>query len=233
MERPDSVSRYGRVCLSAIAVAVACAPGATVSRPSSSAASPTAPGPRDFGRLQNEVFAALNHARTSPSAMANEIESRLPYFDGTRFKRPGSSVTILTAEGATAVREAVAALRSSRPVPALSFSAVLANAARDHVADQGRTGSVGHTGSEGSTTSTRVARYGTWQISMNESIAYGSVSAGAEVIENLIIDDGVKDRGHRRNLYDPTSRFVGIACGPHPKYTVTCVIVQAGGIQAK
>jgi uncharacterized protein YkwD len=233
MGRSDRVSRYGRACLSAAAVLVACAPAATVARPNSApAASPTTPV-RDFGKLQNEVFAALNGARTNPTAMAADIESRIQYFDGTRFKRPGSSMTILTVEGAAPVREAVAVLRSIRSLPALSFSAALANAARDHVIDQGHTGAVGHTGSDGSTTATRVARYGTWQVSMNESIAYGSVSAGGEVIENLIIDDGVKDRGHRRNLYDPTSRFVGVACGPHPKFGVTCVIVQAGGIQAK
>jgi uncharacterized protein YkwD len=234
MRRPDRVSRYGRACLTAVAVVVACAPAATVTRPSSApTAGPTAPAQRDFVRLQAEVLDALNRARTRPAAMATEIESRIPYFEGTRFRRPGASVTILTVEGAAAVREAVTVLRSSRAVPELGFSAVLANAARDHVADQGRTGAVGHAGSDGSTTTTRVARHGTWQVSMNESIAYGSVSAGAEVIENLIIDDGVKDRGHRRNLYDPTSRLVGIACGPHPKYAVTCVIVQAGGVQGR
>jgi uncharacterized protein YkwD len=53
------------------------------------------------------------------------------------------------------------------------------------------------------------------------------------VIESLLIDDGVRDRGHRRNIFDPSSRVVGIACGPHPRYTATCVIVQAGGMSAR
>jgi uncharacterized protein YkwD len=57
--------------------------------------------------------------------------------------------------------------------------------------------------------------------------------SGRDVIESLIVDDGVPDRGHRRNIYEPSSGFVGIACGPHPKYTATCVIVQAGGVTAK
>ena len=56
---------------------------------------------------------------------------------------------------------------------------------------------------------------------------------GRDVIESLLIDDGVRDRGHRRNIYDASARLIGIACGPHPKFTATCVIVQAGGMTPK
>jgi uncharacterized protein YkwD len=52
-------------------------------------------------------------------------------------------------------------------------------------------------------------------------------------MENLLIDDGVADRGHRRNIYDASARVVGIACGPHPRYGTMCVIVQAGGFTLK
>jgi hypothetical protein len=56
---------------------------------------------------------------------------------------------------------------------------------------------------------------------------------GQDVIESLIVDDGVQGRGHRRNVFQSSARLVGIACGPHPKYEAMCVIVQAGGITAK
>ena len=94
-------------------------------------------------------------------------------------------------------------------------------------------GQTGHAGSDGSTVVSRVARYGSWEISINENIDYQPMQDGREVIESLLIDDGVRDRAHRRNIYEPSSRRVGIACGPHPRFGGMCVIVQAGGVRPK
>jgi hypothetical protein len=52
-------------------------------------------------------------------------------------------------------------------------------------------------------------------------------------VQDLLIDDGVPDRGHRRNIYEPSARFVGVACGLHPRYGGMCVIVQTGVFIAK
>lgn len=78
-------------------------------------------------------------------------------------------------------------------------------------------------------TGTRLKR----PISLSDNIDYAPMSSGRDVIESLVVDDGVPDRGHRRNIYEPSARFVGIACGPHPKCTAACVIVQAGGVTAR
>jgi hypothetical protein len=59
------------------------------------------------------------------------------------------------------------------------------------------------------------------------------VQAGVDVIEDMLIDDGVADRGHRRNVYDSRARTAGIACGPHPRYGTVCVMVHAGGFVPK
>jgi uncharacterized protein YkwD len=48
-------------------------------------------------------------------------------------------------------------------------------------------------------------------------------------VQGLLIDDGVADRGHRRNLLDPAVRVAGIACGRHAAYGTMCVIDLAGG----
>lgn len=138
-----------------------------------------------------------------------------------------------TTEGVAAVREAISAVRAQAPVAALSLNAALVSAARDHANDQARTGAVGHTGSDGSTTMTRVARYGTWQVSIAENIDYQPMVRGRDVIESLLVDDGVSDRGHRKNIFQSSARLVGIACGPHPRYEAMCVIVQTGGLTTK
>ena len=179
------------------------------------------------------MLSALNQARTTPGTAATWLEELAGYYTGTRVKRPWWPITMQTTEGVPAVREAVAAVRAQSPVAALSLNDALVRAARDHVNDQGRTGAVGHTGSDGSTTMTRVARYATWQISIAENIDYQPMVRGRDVIESLLVDDGVPDRGHRRNIYQSSARLVGIACGPHPKYGAMCVIVQTGGLTVK
>jgi uncharacterized protein YkwD len=40
----------------------------------------------------------------------------------------------------------------------------------------------------------------------------------------LLIDDGVKGRGHRMNLLDPAARFLGVGCGPHSICGTMCVL---------
>lgn len=183
--------------------------------------------------LELAILAELNAARTNPSAYARRLESLLPHFDERHVLRvPGSGVAVVTREGAAAVREAIRVLRDASRAPALAPVLGLQAAARDHVRDQGRTGRTGHTGADGGDVARRVARYGEWRVSLAENIAYGPPTA-REVIVSFIVDDGVADRGHRTVLLDPTSRTVGISCGPHPRFGIMCVLVQAGGFRER
>lgn len=217
--------------LSACTVTPAATSGGTVnpSAPVIPAASSTT---IDYRRLEREVVAELNAARVNPSEYAKHLSEMIPLFNGTLRRRPGS-VSIRTTEGVAAVREGVNALLGQTAVPALVLNERLSQAARDLVTDQTRTGGLGHTGSDGSTPGTRISRYGTWGVSYSENVDYGSVLSGREVIIDLIVDDGVPGRGHRKNIFDASARVAGIACGPHPKYGISCVIDQAGAFKAK
>ena len=238
-----SSSKDGRVVLPpgrAVQVAATLALGwvAGCAAPSAarSSALPAGSGPgaaTDFARLEREVVSELNSARTNPAAYARGIERLIPDYNGTLLKRPDAAVPVRTMEGASAAREAISALRAQRPVPAVTSSTGLVEAARDLAVDQSRTGRVGHTGSNGSTPLTRIARYGRWSVTTNESVGYGPFVHGRDVVQDLIIDDGVRDRGHRRNIYDPTARLVGVACRSHPIYKIVCVIDQAGAFTPK
>ncbi|GAC1477215.1 MAG: CAP domain-containing protein [Gemmatimonadaceae bacterium] len=168
----------------------------------------------------------MNQARANPRRYAEVIESTLSLYEGTLLRRPGET-PVRTREGAAAVREAARVLRSIKAVPPLVASRGMSMAARDLVHDQSRAGSTGHTGSDGSSPADRVARYGRWDVSLSENIAYGPTSA-RDIVVQLIVDDDVPDRAHRTNIFDPVARVAGVACGTHATYDRMCVIDYAG-----
>ncbi|HTH97262.1 MAG TPA: CAP domain-containing protein [Stellaceae bacterium] len=188
-----------------------------------------APAEDDF---ELGVLAALNAARTHPQAYVQSLEIYRGYYRGDLVQEPGRQILLRTKEGISAVDEAIGFMRRQPPLPPLSPNAPLERAARDHVEDQGSRGLVGHGGSDGSGPEQRIGRYSVWHRAIAEDIAYDDATPAGVVME-LIIDDGVADRGHRTNIFDPHMRLAGIACGPHRVYGRMCVIDFAAAISPK
>jgi uncharacterized protein YkwD len=180
--------------------------------------------------LEHAVVSEINKARTAPRDYASLLEQYKKYYDKNLLKLPGET-PILTKEGAGAVVEAVRYLRSVKPVFPLNASKGMSLGAKDHVMDQG-SGITQHKGRDGSQAWDRVNRYGVWEKTIAENIAYGSDKARTIVI-CLIVDDGVSNRGHRKNIFNPDFRVIGVACGHHATYRTVCVITFAGGYEEK
>ena len=137
-----------------------------------------------------------------------------------------------TKEGVSALNECVRDLKRTKPVPILYPSAGLSKAASDHVKDQSQSGRTGHIGGDRSSVKSRVERYGKWNFRIGENIAYGGKYA-QQVIIYLLIDDGVKGRGHRINMLNPDFNIAGVASGKHPEYGSMFVMDFAGSFTEK
>lgn len=187
---------------------------------------PEGPRAQDLSALELEIVRELNTTRTDPTRYAAFLQEWRAHYNGKRIERPGKP-TILTEEGVVAVDEAIAYLRGLEPRAPLAVSAGMSRGARDHVQELGPAGALGHRGLRGSWPTERVNRYGAWKQAMGEAISYGP-STAPEVVMSLIIDDGVPSRAHRRSLLDAAFRVVGVACGPHARYEIMCVLTLAG-----
>lgn len=171
--------------------------------------------------FERQVLVALNAARADPAGYAADLKRYRTYFHGKLVRYPGSDTDLETEEGVEVVDETIAFLGRQAPLAPVAPASLLAASAADLVADQAE-GGTGHDSSDGATPGDRARRHGGGGF-VAEVIAYGPADA-ADVVRQLIIDDGVADRGHRAILYSPELRFAGVACGPHPEYRTVCVI---------
>lgn len=96
---------------------------------------------------------------------------------------------------------------------------------------------------KGSDMSSRIRRYAQWDTSVGENIHYGATPEGGhEAVLALLVDgkctfsdntyniDGVSTRGHRKNIFNPTFKYLGVGVATHKSYKQVTVVDYAGGI---
>jgi uncharacterized protein YkwD len=180
----------------------------------------------DFSRLEQDVFDEINQARTNPGSYLSYLKDLRRLYAGKQIRLSGNYV-INTREGIPAVDEAVQYLQDTSSMPSLEWSNGMSLGAMDHVAEQGPAGETGHRSGDGRHPLDRMNHYGEGQGMIAENIAYGRLPARMMVLA-FIIDDGIPDRGHRKNLFNPELRYAGVACGDHKQFGIMCVIDFAG-----
>ncbi|CAK82989.1 unnamed protein product (macronuclear) [Paramecium tetraurelia] len=184
-----------------------------------------------MSKISQEAFEYLNKLRQNPKLAIPKLQEHLKLFKGNVLQKPGE-IPLQTNEGPKAVNECISFLQNQKPLNPLTWSKGLECAARDHVKDTGPKGVTGHTGTDGSSMSDRIERYGEWDVTVGENISYGQTT-GEDVIIQLIIDDGVSSRGHRKNCFKPEFGVVGIYDGEHKQYKTQCVFDFAGSFEDK
>jgi hypothetical protein len=109
-------------------------------------------------------------------------------------------------------------LQRVKDMPMLLPEKELYDVARDHAIRSGKKGFKGHKGFK-NRYSPVMSKY----IIVGENIYYGKYTP-EEIIMQLLIDEGIEDLGHRKNLLNPKFNSVGVSIKPHKEYTYNCVM---------
>jgi len=180
---------------------------------------------RDASYLSNEekdVILELNKVRHNPAMYAQFCMQWMEIFYSNKLLQIPGKTIYKTEEGKTAFLECIEALKKAEPAPILHPSRGLTKACELLVYDQSLTGNTGHKGSGNSSPIDRMIRFGNPVGSYAENIHYGDCEPNFIVI-SLLIDDGVRSRGHRLNILNKDFNVTGIDIGSHKVYQNMCV----------
>jgi len=175
---------------------------------------------------EKNLILAMNLVRSNPPLYADlYVKPFMALYENNKIHYPDGTI-IVTNEGLAPVRDLYSELKHTKPLPPLKPSSGLSKAAASHASYQSKNGQIGHEGQGGM--QKRIEKHGDWSGAIGENISYGYQS-GHEAVLSLLIDDGVKNRGHRKNILSPDFKTAGVSINTHPKYNWVHVINYAGG----
>lgn len=184
----------------------------------------------NYEDLATEIFNEQNRIRKDPSCYIEKLERALKFFKGKVFRHP-AEIPVETYEGEEGVKKAINFLKTQESLDPLKYSRELSKAAFDHVYDIGSKGLSSHEGSDGNGISDRIERYIEWDGAIAENLDF-CYKFAENVVMNLVIDDGSKEKHQRANLFNNNFKYVGIGCGQHKSFKTCTVINYAKGLHA-
>ena len=170
----------------------------------------------------------INQARMNPQAAAVSVTSNLT---------PDVSATV--AHYNVDLNATEQAIASAPAKPPLAWNPDLAAAAQAHSQDMATNQFQSHTGSDGSTPDQRMQQAGYTNASSTGENAFAYATSIDEAMQAFLIDWGVSDAGHRRNILQPDvsssdayqSVGIGIASTTNNSTVGPLVITQDFGSQ--
>lgn len=176
------------------------------------------------------VVVEMSKVRLHPKEYAKWLRTQVKYFEGTLWRLP-DHVPIRTNEGSEPLEELIEFLESTPSPGPLRWSEGLARAARELVREQGPTTETGHVGPTGSRMKDRIQKHGMQDSKIAEVINYGDEKPRWTVMQ-LLIDDGVPTRSHRKAIFSDDYHAAGAAIGTHAGYGAMTVVDLADAFKS-
>lgn len=157
---------------------------------------------------EQELLELINYCRTNPDDFSQKVA--LPY---------------IKEKGLTHLKEGKSLIRTLlkiAPLLPLRMTDDLNQMAEEYALEMGRKGFTGHR-----SFTSRFKNNNVKYDFTGENCSYGYNSA-LDIIMQLLIDEGIPDYGHRKNLLSKDFQYTGISIQPHKKSEWTCVIEFGG-----
>lgn len=175
--------------------------------------------------IEQAILDEINEVRADPQKFISYLEDYKKIFKGkTAYYADGRM--IVTIEGTLVIDEAIGFLKTLPKLAPYNLSKGLSIAANPQLSDLMENSSLGHFGKDGSNLTQRLARFGSYENLTAENITYFA-PLPREIVMTMIIDDGVKGRGHRKNIFSANLKQIGSAFGQSKKGENLCVIIFA------
>tara|TARA_B100000676_G_C17927755_1_gene759095 strand:+ start:386 stop:997 length:612 start_codon:yes stop_codon:yes gene_type:complete len=111
----------------------------------------------------------------------------------------------------------------------LRYTDELFKFAKHHAKTTGKKGKTGHNSVSFKGYKTRTKKLLKNYSIVGENIYYGKKSP-KEIVLELLIDDGIKGVGHRKNILSNQYKYASVSIQPHKKYTFNTVIEFGGAL---
>lgn len=177
--------------------------------------------------ITQEILNEVNRVRTNPQGYIEYLKNVKKNMNGNMLSIPGG--VLQTTEGVSAIDDAIRDLERVSGLKPFQFSEGLSEVANFQLTDLKDNIKLMHTGKDGSDPFTRIKRVGFVEGDISgENIAVllypGDVK---DIVRSLVVDDGVPDRGHRKNILAEKFNELGIAYGISKNGAKVCVMVFA------
>lgn len=116
------------------------------------------------------------------------------------------------------VKSLLKTLESTKSMQALTPSKSLYTIAKDHAIDFGKQGKTGH----GNFKKRFQKYFNNCECTVGENCYYGRAKP-LDIVIGLLIDEGINDLSHRKNLLNPEYKNIGVYIGPHKVFKKSCV----------
>jgi len=159
-------------------------------------------------KTELEVHYLLNYCRTQPKEFLEKVA--LPYIEANELKNVSE------------VKSLIRTLSKQKPLHSLDFSPDLYQMASEYAQEMGNKGFTGHRN-----VTTRFKKNEVKYTYTGENCSYG-YNTPIDIVMQLLIDKGIPDLGHRKNILSKDFTKIGISIQPHKKNEWTCVMDFGG-----
>jgi hypothetical protein len=175
--------------------------------------------------IEIQLLKEHNKIRNSPSLYIPILAQTKKLFRKNNVLHFYKEMPFKTYEGLETIDEAINFLSTQKPLKSFILSSELIKSSKDIAYELGTNGIVNHS----KNLPQYIEKYCEWGGMLCENIDFGTKQA-ENIMIKLLLNDGIKERFQRLNIFKPELKYIGISQNSHIKYGICTVIHYAMNI---